>query len=501
MSLAALAILSDRTLLGQELIALTTGLLPDAPWPRGRRIVRAYRNLVKIKDRAPALTLSGQYLVNCLANRFRDNRFEFSAPRACFIPKRKDWPKAGGSYPFAGVPDLQKLALALAGDETFLSHWRVIGPVPPHDTLVQRILLAELRPRIDPLFSPHSHAFRADARRFSVASAARRFEDLAQTHNLVLKLDIVRFFDEVDHGILARLCHGMLIQAGYQEAETLWIMGILEKFMTCAPRMLARGTAARVLHAKGIVQGGALSPLLANIYLHPLDLFLESMGCVFTRYADDIVVFCHSPAEAEERRRNIDAFLLSDLRLRSGNKVRIAAPCAGTDYLGCVYDGANKHVRATTLDRFKSRIQRLTRPGQRKKNGEPCKPGYVIRQINKMLGFVSARVRENRPCQYRFRLKYCRVRFLAEHYREFDGLEEFFKRMDRYIRFRIRRYSREFYRLTGRAGQIQGHLSDAFFRCKGLKTLKQAYARSRAAIFPDRGRNCQTVPDVGPTPW
>ena len=52
----------------------------------------------------------------------------------------------------------------------------------------------------------------------------------------------------------------------------------------------------------GTPQGGVISPLLANIFLDPLDHLVESLGFVMVRYADDFVIMCHSYTEAEEAR-------------------------------------------------------------------------------------------------------------------------------------------------------------------------------------------------------
>jgi RNA-directed DNA polymerase len=54
--------------------------------------------------------------------------------------------------------------------------------------------------------------------------------------------------------------------------------------------------------SQGTLQGGVISPLLANIYLNPLDWLMAGMGFEMVRYADDMVVLCHTEEEAREER-------------------------------------------------------------------------------------------------------------------------------------------------------------------------------------------------------
>lgn len=87
-------------------------------------------------------------------------------------------------------------------------------------------------------------------------------------------------------------------------------------------------------HAVGTIQGGALSPLLANIYLHPFDLALTSQGLRLVRFVDDFVIMCASRAEAEQALRLVER-QLATLRLRlSPEKTRLVDYGEGLAFLG-----------------------------------------------------------------------------------------------------------------------------------------------------------------------
>ncbi len=85
---------------------------------------------------------------------------------------------------------------------------------------------------------------------------------------------------------------------------------------------------------RGTPQGGALSPLLANIYLHPFDVALTSQGLRLVRFVDDFVVMCASQAEAE-RALDLAHRQLATLRLAlNGSKTRVIAYADGLEFLG-----------------------------------------------------------------------------------------------------------------------------------------------------------------------
>lgn len=114
--------------------------------------------------------------------------------------------------------------------------------------------------------------------------------------------------------------------------ERLLIGGALAAGAVAAGEVALRLRAAS--SARGAPQGGALSPLLANIYLHPFDLAMTSHGMRLVRFMDDLVIMCASREEAE-RALELTRRQLATLRLTlNDNKTRIAAYADGLEFLG-----------------------------------------------------------------------------------------------------------------------------------------------------------------------
>jgi RNA-directed DNA polymerase len=111
----------------------------------------------------------------------------------------------------------------------------------------------------------------------------------------------------------------------------------------------------------GTPQGGIISPVLANIYLHDLDMALEERGTAWVRYADDVVALCRSREETEQVLETIRE-TLSGLGLRlSVQKTRIVHMEEGFDYLGWHYQGKQRWPRKKSLDQLRRRLRAMTR--------------------------------------------------------------------------------------------------------------------------------------------
>jgi hypothetical protein len=111
----------------------------------------------------------------------------------------------------------------------------------------------------------------------------------------------------------------------------------------------------------GTPQGGALSPLLANVYLHEFDVAMVKRGHQVVRYADDLVILCW--AEGEARRALADAErVLSSLRLRlNGTKTRIVPFDEGFSFLGAVFAGegvVEKPEEGPSVERLRAIVGR-----------------------------------------------------------------------------------------------------------------------------------------------
>ena len=181
------------------------------------------------------------------------------------------------------------------------------------DRVAQGAALIVLQPALEARQSHASFGYRPMRGVADAIAAVRR----AHASGLVwtLEADIVRYFDSVPHQRL------LVELAIWIEAEdvlrlaALWLSGFADQ-------------------GRGIAQGAPISPLLANLYLHPLDRLLVAAGHVPVRYADDFVVLA-AEAGAVEQARRIAEGVLSERGLALNNdKTRIVAPGTPFAFLG-----------------------------------------------------------------------------------------------------------------------------------------------------------------------
>lgn len=179
------------------------------------------------------------------------------------------------------------------------------------DRVVQTAAQALLSAHLDSRQSAASFGYRP-AR--SVAQALERLRHLAPRHAHVLDADIRRFFDEVPHGPL-------LDDLG------LWIEDA--RIVALIGQWLDGWGGGR-----GLAQGAPIAPLLANLYLHPLDLAIARGGFAHIRYADDFVVLARDLRQAQAAERLVAGVLARRGLALSAEKTRILPLSAGLRFLG-----------------------------------------------------------------------------------------------------------------------------------------------------------------------
>ncbi len=164
------------------------------------------------------------------------------------------------------------------------------------DRVVHQVVALELGARWEPRFSNSSYGYRPG--RSAHAAVELAIAHLQAGFEQVLDLDLVAFFDNLDIERLKRVV--------FAEQGGEFLRGLLG---------LILGSGCSEVAGKGIAQGSPLSPLLANIYLHDLDVQLEAWGVRFVRYADDFLVFCADRAGAEATAEKLRRFLREELLL------------------------------------------------------------------------------------------------------------------------------------------------------------------------------------------
>lgn len=165
---------------------------------------------------------------------------------------------------------------------------RALGIPTVADRIAQTAVTMVLEPEIDPIFHPDSYGFRPGRSAIDAVSITRQ---RCWQYDWVIDLDIKGFFDNIDHGLM--------MKAVRKHTKTKWIQLYVERWLK-APVQLQDG--ALRIREKGTPQGGVVSPLLANLFLHyAFDYWMKRNYPYihFARYADDIIVHCRTEIEAE----------------------------------------------------------------------------------------------------------------------------------------------------------------------------------------------------------
>jgi group II intron reverse transcriptase/maturase len=164
---------------------------------------------------------------------------------------------------------------------------RVLGIPTVEDRVAQMTAALVLEPKVEPRFHPNSYGYRAGKSAIEAVGVTRQ---RCWQFDWVIDLDIQGFFDAIDHS--------MMLREVRKYTEEPWILLYVERWLS-APGQEADGKI--VERDRGTPQGGVISPLLANIFLHEaFDRWMqeEFPSVPFERYADDIVVHCKTEKQA-----------------------------------------------------------------------------------------------------------------------------------------------------------------------------------------------------------
>ena len=196
---------------------------------------------------------------------------------------------------------------------------RELGIPTVTDRLIQQALLQVLQPMIDPSFSEHSYGFRPGRRAHDAVLAAQRY--VQEGREIVVDVDLARFFDQVNHDILMERLARRIADKG--------VLRLIRRYLEAG--ILEGGV--RIERHEGTPQGGPLSPLLANVLLDEVDRALERNGHRFARYADDCNVYVRS-RKAGERVLAVLRRLYARLHLVVNETKTAVAPAFGRKFLG-----------------------------------------------------------------------------------------------------------------------------------------------------------------------
>ena len=244
---------------------------------------------------------------------------------------------------------------------------RPLGIPTVRDRVVQGALRAVLEPIYERRFSEHSYGFRPGR---GCKDALRRVDELLHAgYTHVVDADIQSYFDRIDHDLL--------MEEMRKEIADGSVLALLRMFLE-----------QRVMDGleewtpdEGTPQGAVISPLLANSFLHPIDLVMRDAGFEMVRYADDLVILCKSAADAE----NAHALLAAQVTARKltlhPEKTRIvdATQPGGFDFLGYHFERGRKTPRKKSLQKLRDSIHEKTP----RNSGESLK--CIVAALNRTL--------------------------------------------------------------------------------------------------------------------
>ena len=315
---------------------------------------------------------------------------------------------------------------------------RPLGIPAVKDRIVQTALKMAIEPIFEKVFEESSYGFRPGR---GCKDALRKVDRLIKagfTH--VVDADLASYFDTIPHDRLMAL-----VEMRISDGRLLdLIRGYLKQDVVSD---LKRWTPVG-----GTPQGAVMSPLLANLYLHPLDHLMRTKGYPMVRYADDFVVMCPSPEAAQSALAEIRRWVAENGLILHPEKTHTGdctVPGEGFEFLGYRFEAGQRWVRKKSLKAFRDRIRMRTK----RTRGDSIQ--HIIENVNPML------------------------RGWFEYFKHANPYT--FKSIDGFIRRRLRAILRKQKKRPGMGRCLADHKRwpNAFFAELGLFTMSEAHALAR----------------------
>ena len=309
---------------------------------------------------------------------------------------------------------------------------RPLGIPTVRDRVVQTALRMVIEPIFEHGFAEHSYGFRPGR---GCKDALRRVDELLKTgYTHVVDVDLKSYFDTIPHDRLMTLV-GQKISDGRVLAliEMFLKQGVLDGLSEWTPE-------------QGSPQGAVISPLLSNVYLNPLDHKMAEVGFEMVRYADDFVILCRNPEEANRALALVQEWTAEAGLTVHPTKTRVVnAKEAPFEFLGYRFEDGKRYPRAKSLKKLRDTIRAETK----RNSGRSLKE--IIETINPTLrGWFG---------------------YFQHSYKTTFGS------VDGWIRMRLRSLLRKRLGLEGRGrGADHQRWRNAYFAEQGLYSLKTAHA-------------------------
>lgn len=226
---------------------------------------------------------------------------------------------------------------------------RPLGIPTVKDRVVQAALKMVIEPIFEALFRPGSFGFRPGRGCKDALRDVDRLIREGYTH--VVDADLQGYFDSIPHARLMALVAGLISDSR--------VLGLIELFL----KQDIMSETARWTPVAGAPQGAVLSPLLANLYLHPLDGLMADGGYRMVRYADDFVILCRTDDDARRALAQVRTWVAANGLTLHPDKTHVGdctQPGQGFEFLGDRFEAGWRRVRQKSLNALKERIRDRT---------------------------------------------------------------------------------------------------------------------------------------------
>jgi RNA-directed DNA polymerase len=325
---------------------------------------------------------------------------------------------------------------------------RPLSIAPVENRVVEMAVRNVIEPIFERDFAPHSYGFRPGR---GAKDALRRVQHLLnQGKCWVVDADIKGYFDSIPQDRLEAAVGERIADGAVLELIGRFLkQGVMESGQGWSPT------------EQGTPQGAVLSPLLANIYLNPLDHLMAQRGWEMVRYADDFVILCASREQAERALAEVRQWVEEAGLVLHPTKTRIvdASQRGGFDFLGYHFERGYRWPRQKSLDKFKEVLRTKTRRTRSDSMRD------IVREVNRT------------------------VRGWAGYFKHSIG--NILSDLDGWIRGRLRSVLRKRRKRKGRArGADHQRWPNAYFAELGLISL--ALIRAEAAAAQLRARQLES---------
>ena len=227
---------------------------------------------------------------------------------------------------------------------------RPLGIPTVRDRVAQAAVKRVIEPIFEQMFAPTSFGFRPGR---SCKDALRMVDGLLQAgYTHVVDADLKGYFDSIPHDRLKQRLAAHISDSRLLALLDGWIeQDVVQELKRWTP-------------TSGTPQGAVISPLLANLYLHDLDVKLAGLGLSMVRYADDFVILCRSAAEAVDALDVVSAWVAAEGLQLHPDKTHVG-DCRlvgqGFEFLGYRFEAGRRWVRDKSLKALKTKIRSQTR--------------------------------------------------------------------------------------------------------------------------------------------